>query len=274
MAPARGAAAGPRDGGIDCERVTGGRKMAGGVGTIMTRILLSAAALCLFAWSAAANDQALIDFVGYSGDFRYFAFEEYGVQDGSGSAYSSIHILDLWTDAETPGSPFEAAGHEDDKTLAEIRHEAEDAAGADLRKLRIDTPVQIAALLGDGLTDKGTEMHFGFPSGSPGATQGDYTLVLDSFDLAPTSACTEAIGKPGLGYSLSVKSEGAAREAYRDTIIAAWRGCSTAYRLYAVVFPYGDAEIANAVAIVAFYPPGWEGEDRRFVAAAIGTAPR
>ena len=34
-----------------------------------------AAALCLFAWPAAANDQALIDFIGYSGDFRYFAFE-------------------------------------------------------------------------------------------------------------------------------------------------------------------------------------------------------
>jgi predicted secreted protein len=251
----------------------------------MTRILASdssasprmflAAALCLFAWPAAANDQALIDFVGYSSDFRYFAFEEYGVQDGSGSAYSSIHILDLWTDAETPGSPFNATGHEDDKTLAEIRHEANGAAGADVRKLKIDTPVQIAALLGDGFVDKGAEMHFGFPdSGGPGATQGDYTLALDSFEMAPTPACTEAIGKPGMGYALSVTSEGKVREPHRDTIIAAWRGCSTAYRLYAVVFPYGDAEIANAVAIVAFYPPGWEGEDRRFVAASIGVAPR
>jgi predicted secreted protein len=246
---------------------------ASGSSARLRRILL--AGLCLMPWPAAANDQALIDFVGYSGDFRYFAFEEYGVQDGSGSAYSSIHILDLWTDAETAGSPFEAMGHEDDKTLAEIRQEADDAAGADLRKLKIDTPVQIAALLGDGFADKGAKMHFGFPdSGGPGATQGDYTLILDSFELAPTPACTEAIGKPGLGYSLSVKSQGAVREAYRDTIIAAWRGCSTAYRLYAVVFPYGDAEIANAVAIVAFYPPGWEGEDRRFVAASIGTAPR
>ena len=78
----------------------------------MTRIFLSArprtilaAALCLLAWPAAANDQALIDFVGYSGDFRYFAFEEYGTLDGSSSAYSNIHILDLWADKEMPGSP-------------------------------------------------------------------------------------------------------------------------------------------------------------------------
>ena len=105
----------------------------------------------------------LIDFVGYSGDFRYFAFEEYGTLDGSGSAYSSIHILDLWTDKEMPGSPFSAEGREDDKTLAEIRREAGDAAGADLKKLEIDTPVQIAALLGDGIAGAGSEMHFALP---------------------------------------------------------------------------------------------------------------
>jgi predicted secreted protein len=244
-----------------CGRASGWR-------TRLRRILL--AGLCLAAGPAAANDQALIDFIGYSGDFRYFAYEEYGVQDGSGSAYSSIHVLDLWADAELSGAPFDATGHEDDTTLAEIR----DAAAADLRKRKIDTPAQIAALLGDGLADKGTEMHFGFPLGGPGATQGDYTLVLDSFDLAPTPACTEAIGKPGMGYALSVKSDGAVRETHRDTTIAQWRDCPTSYRLYAVVFPYGDAEIANAVAIVASYPPGWEGEDRRFVGAPIGTAPR
>ena len=234
-----------------------------------------AAALCLFAWPAAANDQALIDFIGYSGDFRYFAFEQYGTLDGSGSAYSSIHILDLWTDTETTGSPFSAEGHEDDKTLAEIRHQADDAAGADLRKLKIDTPVQIAALLGDGVAGERNEMHFAFPSsGGPGSTQGDYTLALESFYLAPTPACAEEIADPGKGFALSVSGDGKVREPHRDTTVAAWRECSTAYRLYAVVFPHTDPEIVNAVAIVAFFPPGWEGVNRRFVAAPIGTASR
>ena len=248
----------------------------------MTRIFLSArrrmflaAALCLFAWPAAANDQALIDFVGYSDDFRYFAFEEYGTLDGSGSAYSSIHILDLRKDTETPGSPFSAEGHEDDKTLAEIRREAGAAAGADLKKLKIDTPVQIAALLGDGVAGNGTEMHFAFPStGGPGSTQGDYTLGLESFYLAPSPACAEDIADPGKGFALSVSGDGKVRETHRDMSVPAWRECSTDYRLYAIVFPYVDPEIVNAVAIVAFFPPGWEGVNRRFVAAPIGTPPR
>jgi predicted secreted protein len=236
--------------------------------------MLLAAALCLVAWPAAANDQALIDFVGYSNDFRYFAFEEYGTLDGSGSAYSSIHILDLWTDTEMPGSPFNAEGHEDDKTLAEIRHQANEAAGADLKKLKIDTPVQIAALLGDGIAGQGTEMHFAFPStGGLGSTQGDYTLALESFYLAPTPACAEDIADPGKGFALSVSGDGKVRQTHRDTSVPAWRECSTDYRLYAIIFPYVDPEIVNAVAIVAFFPPGWEGVNRRFVAAPIGTAP-
>jgi hypothetical protein len=159
--------------------------------------------------------------------------------------------------------------------LAEIRHEADEAAGADLKKLKIDTPVQIAALLGDGIAGEGAAMHFAFPSsGGPGSTQGDYTLTLESFYLAPTPACAEDIADPGKGFALSVSGDGKVRETHRDTSVPVWRECATDYRLNAVVFPYGDPEIANAVAIVAFFPPGWEGVNRRFVAAPIGTPPR
>lgn len=233
------------------------------------------AAFCLAAWPAAANDQALADFIGYSTDFRYFAFEEYGIQDGSGSAYSNIYIVDLRTDAWVGGSPFRVAGHEDDKTLAEARREALDLADAELHGLKIETPVQVAALLGDGFADPGTRMHFGFPySGDIGATAGDYALALETLAMPPTPACTAAIDTAGTGFILSIASQGATREIHRDTAIPDSRGCPVGYRLYAVVFPYGDGEIANAVAIVASYPVGWEGADRRFLAVPIGAPAR
>jgi fructose-bisphosphate aldolase class II len=41
------------------------------------------------------GDRALIDLIGYSHDLRYLAFEEYGVSDGIGVAYSNIYIVDL-----------------------------------------------------------------------------------------------------------------------------------------------------------------------------------
>ena len=145
--------------------------------------------LCMASWHspAAAGDQALIDFIGYSADLRYFAFEEYGIQDGSGSAYSSVYLIDLQADAWVAGTPYRAASREDEKSLVETRLEAQSAAMARIRDLKIDTPVQIAALSGDGAVGPATEMRFGFPSwGPPGATQGDYTLTLDTFDMAPT----------------------------------------------------------------------------------------
>ena len=95
-------------------------------------------------------------------------------------------------------------------------------------------------------------------------------LTLDSFDMAPTPACTEALGMAGMGFALSISSEGVdARDPSRHGFPQS-RGCPTGYRLYAVVFPYGDPEIGTAVAIVESYPVGWEGSDRRFLAVPIG----
>ncbi len=236
---------------------------------------LSAVLFCLAVGQASANDQALIDFIGYSRDFRYFAFEEYGIMDGSGSAYSTIYVIDLREDSWAAGSPFGVEGHEDDKSLAEVRHESLNVAAAALRELEIDAPAQVAALSGDGVRGPATQLQFGFPgSGDPGATMGDYLLTLDSLQMPPTQACTEALGMAGMGFVLSIRSEGSTREIHRDTVIPQTRGCPTGYGLYAVVFPYGDPEIGPAVAIVQSYPVGWEGSDRRFLAVPIGGRPK
>ena len=60
----------------------------------------------LFSGSAIAGDSAQFDAIGYSPDGRYFAFEQFGIQDGSGFAYSEIFIIDLQTDSFVAGAPF------------------------------------------------------------------------------------------------------------------------------------------------------------------------
>ena len=56
-------------------------------------------ALMLLATPAFAGDRALVDIIGYSENANYFAFEEFGIQDGSGFAYSNIYVVDLETDS-------------------------------------------------------------------------------------------------------------------------------------------------------------------------------
>jgi predicted secreted protein len=231
----------------------------------------AASVLSLLAWPAAAGDMALADFIGFSADYRYFAFEEYGVADGSGSAYSTIYVIDLAEDRWAEGSPFHNEGVEDSQTLAETRGKAMAAAKAKLAELAIEQPAQIAALSGDGVIGEASTMRFGFPMlNEPGATTGDYMLELESFELPETAECNEEAPAGPSGYALSLKGDGATRELHRDIRLPQSRGCPSGYRLYAVVFPYGDSVVEHAVAIVSSYPRGFEGPDRRFLAVPLG----
>ena len=69
---------------------------------------------------AVAGDRALIDYVGFSADFRYFAFEEFGIQDGSGFAYSNIFVVDLATDSWVVGTPVRVQAESETTTLEQV----------------------------------------------------------------------------------------------------------------------------------------------------------
>jgi len=73
----------------------------------LVRLAASLVAIGALAASPAfAGDRANLNILGYSEDGRYFAFEEYGVHDGSGGNYSDIYVIDLPADKWTYGSPF------------------------------------------------------------------------------------------------------------------------------------------------------------------------
>eukprot|EP01036_Dinobryon_divergens_P042760 gene42760-56842_t len=76
-------------------------------GVLAASARLAASCLALLTLAvvpALAGDRALIDFIGYSEDGQYFAFEEYGIGDGSGAPYSHIFIVDLAADAWGDGA--------------------------------------------------------------------------------------------------------------------------------------------------------------------------
>src|SRR3954467_13724214 len=71
--------------------------------------LAASLALVFFVFAAApamAGDRALFNFLGYSDNSDYAAFEEFGQYDGSGGYYSHIYIVDLGKDAWVSGSPY------------------------------------------------------------------------------------------------------------------------------------------------------------------------
>ncbi|QQR38887.1 DUF2259 domain-containing protein [Devosia rhizoryzae] len=228
-------------------------------------------AASFFASPAVAGDRALIDFVGFSEDFRYFAFEEFGEQDGSGFAYSNVYVVDLSTDSWVVGTPIRVRADSEDEPLAAIRAQTAELADDFVDEFGLAVPVEVAALIGDGVPDTDAKsLRFGAPSYNPGATSGDYTLRLSTFDTTAAEPCGDWFDTGPLGYELRISDAGAERLVHRDGDLPRSRGCPLDYRLYAVVMPYGGTSMGNAVAIVSVYPGGFEGPDRRFLAVPLG----
>jgi predicted secreted protein len=233
---------------------------------------LSALFLNIFlAAPALAGDRALIDVVGFSPDFRYFAFEEFGIQDGSGFAYSNLHVVDLSTDSWVLGTPIRIRADTEARSLPDVRAQANAEAADHIENFGIAVPVEWAAMIGDGVPENnGKALRFGAPAYSPGTVSGDYTLTLSTFEAPAVSPCGEWFSTAPLGYQLSISDVGGDRLIHRDASLPRSRGCPTDYRLYGVVMPFGGASISNAVAIISVYPGGFEGPDRRFLAVPLG----
>src|SRR5262245_56328149 len=124
------------------------------VKAVSARLAASLLAVLMLTLPVFAAERALIDFIGFSEDARYFAFEEFGIGDGSGAAYSTIYVIDLSEDKWVAGSPFAVDTLDDEnpeeRPLSEVRAEVLALAQPMLEDLGITDPVQIVALNGDG----------------------------------------------------------------------------------------------------------------------------
>ena len=94
---------------------------------------------------ALAADGAAFNAIGYSPDSRYFAFEQYGVQDGSGFPYWDVFVIDLKTNEWVKGSPYRAMLESEEAKPAAARDQASitvEAEAADLGQIQL---IQAAA---------------------------------------------------------------------------------------------------------------------------------
>lgn len=230
--------------------------------------LLAASLLSLSAAPALAGDAALADFIGFSEDGQTFAFEEYGIQDGSGFAYSTIYVVDLVGDKWVAGSPFhtQAPEADGDRPLATVRADAMALAKAKLDTLAIITPAETLWL--DG-TSAGDGKAIAFSYGPLPSDEDALSLTLTTAPAESSLDCAGLTGSEPLGFRLRFASGQAEAVVKHDDNgrVPASRGCTTDYRLYAVVRPFQG--VHPAVAIIASYRFGFEGPDRRFLAVPL-----
>jgi predicted secreted protein len=223
-----------------------------------------------------AGDADKLAIIGFSKDASYFAFETYGVGDGSGLGYSDIYIIDIKSNSWVEGSPIRQRGENENQTQSVARAAALKRAAPLLEKYKIDQSFEFLAanpiteIVADRRRIEFDSIHrsYGNSAVTPGvAADNRFILSLTDFPMGANADCLSEDGARH-GFSLVIKQtlSGKNLEAYKDAAVPTSRGCPYNYELEAIVSPEDESGSTVLVALVAFYTQGFEGPDRHFIA--------
>ena len=221
---------------------------------------------------ATAGDIAQFQSLGFSADGRIYAFEEYGIQDGSGFPYSNLYFIDTQTDRFLPETPVKTRLDDEQVPLSKVRRQSLRAAQGLIDTYDFSSnPGALAAF--NPLTELGpgaTEIRYlAFPAAPPVGKP--YTLRLEELPLPVPANCREVIDKAA-GFQLRMtENDGqpAADVVHADDAIPASRGCAIGYRLGGVVTFAPRQGSAVHMALVHVLSYGFEGNDGRWIAVPV-----
>jgi len=221
------------------------------------------------ATGARASDAAEMRVIGFSADSRIYAFEEYGVQDGSGFAYSNIYLVDLAEDKFVADTPVRVQATDQDG-LGKTRDLARRRATAVLERYGVQSdPGAIAAFRAAGDLDvDGKKIRFNRYPAAP-AVKHPYTVTLEETAFPAPKDCLNMTGAFS-GFTLRLtEADGAVvdRILYKDATAPSNRTCPNGYRIGAIVM--GGENARSVVAMVQMSRMGFEGSDLRWIAVPI-----
>jgi predicted secreted protein len=231
--------------------------------------VLAGVIVLLFGSIALAGDYATLNFIGFSKDGRYLAFEEYGVQDGSGFPYSSFYFIDVAKNSFAARSVTIRIDNEQ-ATENQARSRAKLKASLILKKLRIVNgntgQLTVARMLTDLSLEapgsgKSQRINFAEIVGSM-YRSGNYELVLNPIEVKVKVKGCEYTEQPLYIFELSLKDKDADKTIIlqKDNALPASRFCLTEYAIQ-YVYLYED----KIAVFLNTYDPGFEGPDMRYL---------
>ncbi|MBL0371423.1 DUF2259 domain-containing protein [Rhizobium sp. KVB221] len=237
----------------------------------LSRLRIRAVALVLLVGaslagtSAHAGDSAQLDVIGFSADGRIFAFEEFGVQDGSGFAYSNIYFLDTQEDKFLPGTPFKVLAAEE-MTLGKIRKAARGKALPLIDKYDLENNPGLTVAY-NPVSEAESNPHrlkfYRYPVSPPFGPA--FTVELKPKLFPAPKTCLNMEGAFS-GFSLSF-TEPSKHLIYEDQQVPSSRYCPNGYRLGAVIA--SDVNSAPAMVMIQVSNFGFEGNDERWIAVPV-----
>jgi len=225
--------------------------------------------LCFLSFSnsiARAGDYASREIIGFSSDGHYFAFEQFGVQAGSGFPYSEIFILDTARDQWVAGSPIRERIDDERAELADVREQARDGANELIERFGIGEPGDLLAsnpraeLSADPYRVVVNEAHRFSP---PKEELAIFTLTEKGVD---PGECSQYTDEPIKGFTLEMRrSDDGPVTLHDDDSVPTTRGCTIGYAISDVLKHTSEAGETFAV-LLHVTTVGFEGPNSRFLA--------
>jgi predicted secreted protein len=227
------------------------------------------------AWASDAAESVLL---GYSPDGRYFAFEQFGTQDGSGFPYSEIFVLDLDRNSWVEGTPIRVLIENEEATAGAARARSAAAAGPMLTRLKVSEPAVVLASspateVRDDRNSLAFDRYYRHMGGSVPMPASEtwarrYEMKVSTTDLAPVPEHCQDYGEPvkALTVTLTELNSGKTTTVHQDSGVPQSRGCPQGYDIDKIVAPAAYGEDSRFVALIGVYTYGFEGQDRRYIA--------
>lgn len=219
---------------------------------------------------ARAGDIASRQILGFSPDGSYFAFEEYGIQDGSGFPYANIFITNTRKNSWVKGSPIRVLIQNEEAGQQSARDQALEKAKPFLEKLDIGRSG--ALLAHNPVTEVGRNTHEVTVAPGPVPFLKNYALTfrLEEQQIE-TKRCKDYGDLSQMGYGLSVQRKGdAVKELHKDARIPTSRGCPRHYALSDIIRfqPDKAAKEVLYIVVIQMFSYGFEGDDGRYIASS------
>jgi predicted secreted protein len=233
--------------------------------------LIAVAMSALMGWAApaAAGDTAEVNVLGFTPDGRVFAFEEYGVQDGSGFAYAHRFYIDTASDKFVAGTPIRVMLEDEGQSVQAARAQARSRGEKLFRDALLDrNRGNLVAF--NAVTEHSADPHRIAASPRPVFPPIDPVLEfrLDEFGVTPPERC-DGLGDIAGFRLLRIDStpNGRTRLLHEDQKIPLSRGCPDGYRLGGVQTFFPESGSPVYAILIAIRRYGFEGPDFRWIAA-------
>ncbi|MCA0031710.1 DUF2259 domain-containing protein [Mesorhizobium sp. B263B2A] len=216
---------------------------------------------------ARAGDVAELEILGFTKDGGVFAFEEYGVQDGSGFPYANRYYIDTNDDSFLKGTPIRVRLDDETATIEAARLQARQKGEAIVSQAELSANRGITAGF-NPVTELSADPHRMVVNPRPIFSPVDQPLEfrLDELGMNSTEGC-ESQGEIN-GFRLlrvEARDGGTTRLLHEDKSIPKSRGCPNGYSIGAVQTFSMDSLSAYAV-VIAVRQYGFEGPDYRWIA--------